>query len=121
MTIQAYMKERDALRSMLSRAEKAAAGKTSGSHELNGYGERVASETDLAKELAETQSEFEMYKTEMGVDSVRLREESIASQREAGQLGAALAKANARIDYLTGAFQFIFRFYWSILTGFVPV
>jgi nucleoprotein TPR len=95
MTIHAYMKERDALKSMLARAEKAAAGNSLREDGTQG-------DTDLAKELAEVQSQFEMYKSEMGVDSVRLREEAIAAQREAGQLGAALAKANAKIDYLTG-------------------
>ncbi|KAF8340155.1 hypothetical protein F5887DRAFT_919553 [Amanita rubescens] len=47
-------------------------------------------QSDLVKELAEVQSQFDTYRTEMGVDS-----------REGAHLGAALAKANARIEYLT--------------------
>jgi nucleoprotein TPR len=50
------------------------------------------------------QNQFESYQTEMGMDSVRLRDEVIVAQREVGQLSAALAKANAKIDYLSGAF-----------------
>lgn len=38
----------------------------------------------------------------MGIDSVRLREDLAASQREGAHLGAALAKANAKIEHLTG-------------------
>lgn len=106
--IQAYVKERDALRAMLGRAERAAG--SAGNHgDVNGFGEGVgvgassgAISADLAKEFVEMQSQFETYRTEMGVDSVRLREEVVAAQRESGQLGAALAKANAKIEYLTG-------------------
>jgi nucleoprotein TPR len=103
-TIQAYMKERDALRSMLNRAERAGMSKgTMVNGVVNGFHEEAGS--DLAKELAEIQDQFETYKTEMGVDSVKLREEVLMSQREAGQLGAALAKANAKIEYMSGQFS----------------
>ncbi|KDQ62646.1 hypothetical protein JAAARDRAFT_54566 [Jaapia argillacea MUCL 33604] len=106
VTIQAYMKERDALRSMLSRSEKAMGGTRRGptvNGDIGGHGEDTGEDghdADLAKELADVQSQFEAYKSEMGTDSVRLREELIALQRENGQLGAALAKANAKIEYL---------------------
>ena len=101
--IQAYVKERDALKAMLARAEKAA-GSTSTSVNVGavtvGGGE---GQSDLAQELAEVQSQFDAYRTEMGVDSVRLREDLATSQREGAHLGAALAKANAKVEYLTGA------------------
>jgi nucleoprotein TPR len=106
VTIQAYMKERDALKSMLSRAEHSAAGAgiprnsiTNG--DVNGYHEGTGT-SDLAKELSDVQNQFESYRTEMGVDSVRLREEVVLAQRETSHLGAALAKANAKIEYLNG-------------------
>ena len=38
----------------------------------------------------------------MGTDTVKLREEVLQYQREVSQLGAALAKANARIEFLSG-------------------
>lgn len=106
--IQAYIKERDALKSMLARAERssAATGATAGPVvTINGYHEGAETQTDVARELAETQSQFESYKSEMGEDSGRLREDIVVSQREVGQLNAALAKANAKIEYLSGQFQ----------------
>jgi nucleoprotein TPR len=100
VTIQAYQKERDALKSMLARAEARAPGSTSG---INGEsGTNGVSESELAKELAEVQGQFEMYKNEMGTDTIKLREDVMLAQKEAAQFGAALAKANARIEYLTG-------------------
>ncbi|KAF8336766.1 hypothetical protein F5887DRAFT_566692 [Amanita rubescens] len=98
--IQSYVKERDALKAMLARAEKATSNTVAG---VNGGSAAVAIEgqSDLVKELAEVQSQFDVYRTEMGVDSVRLREDLAASQREGAHLGAALAKANAKIEYLT--------------------
>ena len=99
--IQSYVKERDALKAMLSRAEKAKSNTPAG---VNGASAAASIEgqSDLVKELAEVQSQFDAYRTEMGVDSVRLREDLAASQREGAHLGAALAKANAKIEYLTG-------------------
>ncbi|KAF7348346.1 Protein MLP1 [Mycena sanguinolenta] len=102
--IKAYVKERDALKAMLARVEKggAASNAISLSGDANGFGEGLPPNTsDMAKELAEMQNQFETYRTEMGVDSVRLREEVLTAQREAGQLGTALAKANAKIEYLS--------------------
>jgi nucleoprotein TPR len=96
--IQAYMKERDALRGMLARAGNAARVNGIGAHhELSGL------PSDTAKELAEIQSQFEAYRMEMGIDTGRLREDLAAAQREAGQAGASLAKANAKNEFLSGA------------------
>ena len=99
-TVQAYQRERDALKSMLARAEARAPGSTTG---LNGdSGANGISDSELAKELADVQSQFETYKSEMGTDTIKLREDIMLAQKEAAQLGAALAKANAKIEYLTG-------------------
>ena len=100
VTIQAYQKERDALKAMLARASARAPGSTSGINDSPGV--NGVSDSDLAKELAETQGQFETYKNEMGTDAIKLREDVMLAQKEAAQLGAALAKANARIEYLTG-------------------
>ena len=107
--IQAYMKERDALKSLLARAERSSgASGVSADREvgINGYHEGTLSATqqDMAKELAEIQTQFESYRTEMGIDSMKLRDNVIDAQREAGRLNAALAKANAKIEYLSGMF-----------------
>ena len=44
---------------------------------------------------------------EMGVDSVRVHDELMKLQRENRQLGALLAKANAKIEYTAGALRLI--------------
>lgn len=101
--IQAYMKERDTLRSMVARAEKAGG---SAEHVVaNGIGNGPAIQSDIAKELAEVQGQFDAYRMEMGVDAGRLREDLVVAQREVSQLGAALAKANAKIEYLSDRHQ----------------
>jgi nucleoprotein TPR len=103
--IKAYVKERDALKAMLARTEKQGGVPNGMNTEVNGFGEGLPpNASDMAKEYAQIQNQFEAYRTEMGVDSVRLREDLIAAQREAGQLGAALAKANAKIEYLSGTY-----------------
>jgi nucleoprotein TPR len=110
--IKAYVKERDALKAMLARVEKGGAITNGMNVEVNGFGEGLPpNPSDMAKELADMQNQFETYRNEMGVDSVRLREEAILAQREVGQLGTALAKANARIEYLSGTLP-SFRWYF---------
>ncbi|KZT67236.1 hypothetical protein DAEQUDRAFT_729270 [Daedalea quercina L-15889] len=107
VTIQAYMKERDSLRALLTRERNGQSLPTVNGG-VNGdvppapapVPARLASQTDLEKELAEVQNQFEVYKTEMGDDSVRLREEAVFAQRESNQLRASLAKANAKIEFL---------------------
>ncbi|KAL5482794.1 MLP1_9 [Sanghuangporus weigelae] len=104
-TIQAYIKERDTLKTMISRYERGGAlpAATStqqaspSSPQVNGS---VREPTELEKELEEVRTNFEAYRKEMGVDTIKLREEVLQYQRESSQLGAALAKANARIEFL---------------------
>ncbi|KAH9892020.1 hypothetical protein C8Q73DRAFT_650419 [Cubamyces lactineus] len=103
VTIQAYMKERDTLRSLLARQKESGgvvARITNG--QVNGDVPSAERASEAAKELEEVQKQFETYRTEMGIDSDRLREEALSAQREATRLGTALAKANAQIEVLTG-------------------
>jgi nucleoprotein TPR len=97
--IQAFIKERDSLRALLARAERSGAGK-----DLHGQANGTATESDIAKELAEIQEQFDTYRVEMGVDSVRLRDDAVAAQREVAQLSTQLAKANAKLEIVGGAF-----------------
>lgn len=98
---QAYNKELEALKGTL--AKERAMTRSNGARAVNGRGSDVTDGTaDSVQELAEVQSQFEAYKAEMGEDSIRLREELLVVQRETGQLGAALAKANAKVEYLNG-------------------
>ncbi|KAF5333006.1 hypothetical protein D9758_015176 [Tetrapyrgos nigripes] len=95
-TIQAYMKERDMFKMMLARYQKGEVvnGTTP---QTNGAGPS----SDLEKELADIQSQFDAYRMEMGHDSGRLRDEVVNAQREVAQLQASLAKGQAKIEYLT--------------------
>jgi nucleoprotein TPR len=107
--IQAYMRERDALKSLLARAERSSGVSGMGvdaDTTLTRYHEGPSSgpAPDMAREFAEMQNQFESYRTEMGMDSLKLRDEAVAAQREVGQLNAALAKSNAKIEYLSGGF-----------------
>ncbi|TDL22268.1 hypothetical protein BD410DRAFT_789007 [Rickenella mellea] len=102
-TIQAYAKERDTLKTMLARYEKnvgsSSTSHASGPPQLNGHTPTLPS-SDIAGELHEVQTSFDAYRHEIGIDTIKLREEALNYQREANQLGAALAKANAKIEYL---------------------
>jgi nucleoprotein TPR len=108
-TVQAYIKEREALKGMLARAERDVTMQMpvdGGDGDAEPQSDTsLTHESDLAKELAETQKQFAAYKSEMGVDSGRLHEELMDSQKEIGKLGAALAKANAKIEFLNGMFN----------------
>ena len=104
--IQAYVKERDTLRTMLARSEKASllpqATALNSAVPTPGQG-------NVARELEDVHGQFEAYRKEMDIDSGRLRDELIASQREVNQMGAALAKANARIEFMSGQFLCLIR------------
>lgn len=100
--IQAYVKERDTLRAMLARSEKTSTLPQAAT--LNGA-VVTTEQTDLAKELEDVHGQFDAYRKEMGIDPGRLRDELIAAQLEVNQMGAVLAKANAKIEFLTGQFS----------------
>ena len=94
MALYSNLGDENTLRAMLARAEKGGF-----KAEANGT---AADESELARELAEVQSQFDAYKNEMGHDSDRLREEVLALQREIARLTAGFAKANANAEYQTG-------------------
>lgn len=105
-TIQAYVKERDTLKTMLARSDRNVGSASASTHagssiHINGNATSHPP-SDLQKELHEVQTNFDAYRHEMGIDTIKLREELVAYQREASQLGSALAKANAKIDFLNG-------------------
>ncbi|KAI0338862.1 hypothetical protein BDW22DRAFT_1362157 [Trametopsis cervina] len=99
ITIQTYIKERDALKSMLTRERGLRAAR--GVNGVNGHDDHMILDSDTTKELEEIQSHFETYKTEMGVDSSRIREELVSVRHDAAHAAAQLAKANAKVEYLT--------------------
>ena len=99
VTIQAYLKEREALKVMLTCAGARAPGFTFG---INGSPINGVSDSDLAKELAEVHNQFETYKHKMGSNTITLQGDVMLVQKEVAQLGATLTGANARIECLTG-------------------
>ena len=102
--MQAFIKERDSLKVLLARADRGNAGKNS-----HGPANGAAVESDIAQELAEIQQQFDAYRAETGVDSVRLREDTVAAQREVARLNIQLAKATARIE-IDGSTSYQFCF-----------
>ncbi|KAH9977476.1 hypothetical protein BJV74DRAFT_946992 [Russula compacta] len=98
--MQAFSKERDSLKVLLARAERGSAGKDS-HNRANG----AAKESDIAKDLVEIQQQFDVYRAETGVDSVRLREDAVAAQREVAQLTSQLARANAKLEIAGDRFK----------------
>lgn len=114
VTIQAYAKERDALKATLARER--ATGSTKRVNGINGHD--AGSDTEPSEELAEVQTQFESYKTEMSLDSGKLRQALLDSQREAAQVSTALAKANAKIEYLNGKPRIDILVFTGLLTSF---
>jgi nucleoprotein TPR len=104
--VKAYVRDRDALKAMLARTETGARSDTSGV----ANGAIAAASGDLEKELAEVQSRFDTYKLEMDIDSGRLRDDFLAAQREVNATSASLAKANAKVEFLTGKEHFLAKY-----------
>ncbi|KAF8340345.1 uncharacterized protein EI90DRAFT_3035253 [Cantharellus anzutake] len=96
----AHQRERDMYRNLLTRQgrDPGAGSSTEATSAPAGTGEGDSS--GYRRLLEEQQSLFEAFKTEMGVDSTKLKEDLARAQRDLGQLSAQLAKANAQIDFL---------------------
>ena len=101
-TIQAYVKERDALKSMLARERAATKPSATGAV-------AASSEGDTVTELEQVSSQFEVYKTEMTVDTVKLRDELLEVRRGEAHVKAQLSKSQARAQYLEGALHCLFH------------
>jgi nucleoprotein TPR len=99
---QAYMKDREALKAMVARAEKTGVVMTPFEGAPLPTENGVVGEDELVKELTEVQNQFEAYRTEIGLDTLKLREDLVQAQREATTATAAFAKAEAKVQYMTG-------------------
>lgn len=102
--IQAYTQELEALRATLIK-ERAMGSRVVGASGVNGHDKGLADGTpDVVQELAEVQSQFETYKSEVGEDTVRLREDLLARQRDVNRLSSELGKEKAQAENLTGEY-----------------
>jgi hypothetical protein len=78
------------------------------SHSRSGYGDTnghiitPSGDPEYDSLLADLQRNFDMYRTETGVDMQKLREELQESQKETAHLQAALAKATAKVENYNG-------------------
>jgi hypothetical protein len=95
--IQVFVKERDSLKALLVWAEHSNAGKDS-----HGQANGTAMESDISKELAEIQQQFDTYQTETDVESICLHEDAVAAQHKVAQLTTQITKANAKIEIAGG-------------------
>ena len=101
LLVATHQKERDMYRNMLARQGRDVGGGPS-QIGLPSSSDGSRSTTDYRQMLEEQQTLFETFKLEMGVDTAKLKEDLVAAQREVGQQGASLAKANAQIEFLQG-------------------
>lgn len=102
--VEAYAKERDMLRRMLSqRGSGGAAAAAADAGALVATG-AAAGDTDAARLLADVQANFDAYRAEMAVDTQRLRDDLARAQQQAAQAHTDLAKSKAQSEFLAGAF-----------------
>lgn len=96
-----FVKERDMYRSMLARqgGGVGGVGLDNSGHQING-----ASDAGTSAALEEQQSLFETFKTELGIDTARLKQDLTAAQRERDANIIALSKANAQLEFFQGQF-----------------
>ena len=77
----------------------------------NGRTQEHLGDSEYEVLLAELQRNFDIYRTETGVDMKKLREELQESQRETAQLQASLAKANAKVENFNGKRSYYTQYY----------
>ncbi|KAM0751487.1 hypothetical protein T439DRAFT_300397 [Meredithblackwellia eburnea MCA 4105] len=98
VTLEAQGRERDMLRKMLAIRTEAGMGANGVSHAANGTSGEGSG--DSAR-LGEVEATFEAYRTEIAVDTQRLRDDLAAAQKDAGAVRTDLAKSRAQAEYTT--------------------
>ena len=97
--IRGFIQERDMYKARLASQNQS----RSAYGGLNGHVDAPPGDAEYESLLADLQRNFDVYRSEIGIDMARLREELQDSQRDTAQLQAALAKANAKVEYHNGA------------------
>lgn len=98
---EAYEKERDMFRRML--AQRGSGGQAPTSAE--GGALTSTGDLDAARMLADVQAAFDAYKSEMMVDSQRLRDDLSQAQRDVASARTELAKSKAQAEFMTGTLR----------------
>ena len=98
--VTAHIKERDMFRSMLAR--QGVDVDLSNGHAQAPAPRSIDADANPAQMLQEQQVIFESFKTEMGIDTQKLKHDLTSAQRERDQNIIAVSKANARIEHLQG-------------------
>ncbi|KAF8582854.1 hypothetical protein K439DRAFT_123735 [Ramaria rubella] len=97
--IRGFVQERDMYKARLTNQGQS----NSALGGISGHTESLAGDVEYESLLADLQRNFDVYRTEMGVDMTKLRDELQDAQRETAQLQAALGKANAKVEHHNGA------------------
>ncbi|KIJ29666.1 hypothetical protein M422DRAFT_268888, partial [Sphaerobolus stellatus SS14] len=98
--IRGFVQERDMYKARLSNQSPSKSMYAS----QNGHYGVPLGDNEYEALLADLQRNFDIYRTETGVDMNKLREELQESQSETAQLQASLAKANAKLENYNGTF-----------------
>lgn len=94
----AITRERDMLRRMVDATVNG--GAPANGHQIDGEG--TAAGGSEGARTGDVQATFEAYRTEMAVDTQRLREDLTAAQRDAGVARTELAKSKAQAEFTSG-------------------
>lgn len=101
---EAFGRERDMFRRMLAQRGEGGAGAVNGAGEGGAGAGSDAMDVDTPRLLADVQANFDAYKSEIAVDSQRLREDLKDAQQAASAARTELAKSKAQAEYTAGEF-----------------
>ncbi|GAA5985408.1 hypothetical protein JCM10908_006964 [Rhodotorula pacifica] len=103
---EAYEKERDMFRRMLAQ-RSGHAGAAAGTVDSTAITANGAGDVDAARMLAEVQANFDAYRTEMSVDSQKLRDDLAQAQKDVAAARTDLAKSKAQAEFMTERFRLL--------------
>ena len=111
---EAFGRERDMFRRLLAQRSEGGAGAVNGAGEGGAGAGSAAMDVDTPRLLADVQANFDAYKSEIAVDSQRLREDLKDAQQAASAARTELAKSKAQAEYTAGEFGAIYaRVNWE--------
>lgn len=103
---EAFVKERDMFRRMLAQRGDSS-GSIPAASSTNGHGNGGEGDVDTSRMLTEVQASFDAFRTEIAVDTQRLRNDLSQAQRDAGNARTELAKNKAQSEFFSGQFSIL--------------